>query len=882
VNYNIKTVKNENMLKNIRKNLTSAIAIILLAALFSSMLFTSAANAQTGPGGTVNKAGSYQGGGYDSTPYIPQGQKVAFTIETQAFLSVAPDPIGVGQELLINVWTTFAPGEGKYMNDFKVVITDPDGLTQTVDLLSYPDDGTSWFNYIPSKIGDYQFQFFFGGAYFPEGYFANGAWSESRTGAFANAIYNPSVYCTPAETRVTTVTVQKDFVIPWMLSLPDNEYWTRPVQPNMRDSWEMLGAYPWSFANIVGVTPNAWHDNYYGPFIPAVRTPHIVWSKTQNLAGIIGGEAGQTALLSSPGTPNVIYMGRAYQTRVETINGVPTNCAVCYDLRTGEVYYAIPIASGGITPTNIAYNYPSNPTSAVTVELTAISGGRLFKVNPTTGATTNFTIPTMTGNGSNYNLFFRDGYYYSFQGLKTNTANPAVNVTVTESYEGFLIKWNALGSSTNFDSRIVSNISVTLPLSYRTAYQTSTYGNILGSIDYESMITVQQHRFLYGGYYGYSLVAYDLANDGRILWNVTSQVSDQASAYRPTNVWVRDGVYVAQMELGLIQAWDLRTGKELWKTYTDVDYPWGAFWLYDEAAYGDLLYSVGYTGVWALNQYTGEVVWKWQDKAPPFETPYTSNDESIYAISSARVIGGLLYVTDGIHTVDQPVQRGQGMICLDANTGEFLWKLSGTRMQAGAASEGYLTAASNYDGTMYVLGQGPSKTSISGPQTAVSKGTGVVLTGKVLDQSPASLAKTAGGIACVADESMATWMDYSYLQMPIDGFYGNETIKGVTVFLTALNEDTCEYTYIGEAYTDSSGTYSFLWTPEKAGKYTVTATFDGSYAYGASSDTTAIGVVEGTASDGNNQPNFALYIAVSTIVMVAAVLFVGFLLLKKK
>jgi hypothetical protein len=830
----------------------------------------------------VDKTGSYQGGGYDAPSTIPNGKTAEFTINSLAFLSAAPGRIGVGQDLLVNMWITFPSGEGKYMNHFKVVITDPDEQTQTVDLLSYPDDGTSWFTYVPSKVGEYQFQLFFGGGYFPEGYYANGQWSETRTGVFANAIYNPSVYCTPAKSPITIVTVQKDFVLSWQLTLPDDAYWTRPVQPNMRNSYEMLGSYPFSYSNIVGSSSLAWKDNWYGPFIPAVTTPHLVWKRTQNLAGIIGGEAGQTSLLSSPGTPNLIYMGRAYQTRMEIINGVPTSCATCYDLRTGEIYYSIPTAQGGITPTNIAYNYEGGRSTGVGVELSTISGGRLLKINPSTGAvTTNISLPTLSGNGSNYNLLFRGGYYYSFQGIKSNSVNPAPNVTFVEAYEGYLIKWNSLGSSTNFNTRIESNVSVVLPRSYRTSYQISDYGNILGGLDPESMIMVQQHRFLYGGYYGYALEAYDL-NTGNWLWNYTSPRSEMSSAYRPTNIWVRDGMYIAQMELGSIKAWDLKTGRELWETHTDHDYPWGEFWLYDEAAWGDLIYSVGYTGVWALNQRTGEVVWQYHDPAMPFETPYTTGSEgSIYAISSARVIGNLLYITDGIHTTDQPVQRGWGMICLDAATGEFQWKLSGTRMQAGASAEGYLTAASNYDGTMYVLGKGESKTSISGPSTAVSKGGSIVLTGKVLDQSPISLGKTAGGIACVADESMSLWMDYNYLQLPIDGIYRNETVKGVMVVLTAEN-DNGDVIYIGEAYTDSSGTFSYLWKPEEIGKYTVTATFMGSNAYGLSSDTTAIGVVEATASDSNNQPNFALYIAISTIVMVIVVLLVGFLLLRKK
>jgi hypothetical protein len=301
--------------------------------------------------------------------------------------------------------------------------------------------------------------------------------------------------------------------------------------------------------------------------------------------------------------------------------------------------------------------------------------------------------------------------------------------------------------------------------------------------------------------------------------------------------------------------------------------------MYDEAAYEDLIYSTGYVGVTAHNETTGELVWHFAYPAPPFETEYTLDGESIYTVQDIRVIGGLVYVSDNKHTPEQPPTRGWGMYCLDAMTGELQWKLSGTRMIAGASAYGYLTAASTYDGTMYVLGKGQSKTSISGPQTAVTQGSGVVLTGKVLDQSPASLDKVAGGIACVADESMAMWMDYNYLQMPMGGFSGDETVKGVLVVLTAENEHG-EYTYIGETYTDGSGTFSYLWEPEEVGKYTVTATFQGSNAYGSSYDTTAIGVVD--ANSGNNQPHFALYIAISTIVMVVLILLVSFLLLKKK
>jgi hypothetical protein len=846
-----------------------------------SMLSISPALAKTS--GRVDTTNSPPGGGYEGPSTVPAGTHVDYTITDECFLSVTPNLVGVGQTILVNMWITFPSGEGKYMNGYNVVIKDPDGNSETVKLKSYVADGTSWFEYYAEQPGEYSFQFFFDGEYFPEGYWYNGQHSYNRTGVFSNAIYNPSVYCTPGESRVVTITVQEDYVRGWDLELPASTYWTHPVQPNMRNSWDELGNYPWIQANIVGVTGNAWTDNYYGPYIPAVNTPHIVWKRVNAVAGMIGGEAYTFSRLASGGTPAVIFMGRAYQTRNELINGVPTSCAVSYDLRTGKLYYARPVASGGVTPKYIGYwSGTSQASDTLTAELIALSGSgantRLLKIDPTTGAiSANISIPGWTGNGSAMDLFYRDGYLYSFQGLSSISDNPAPGVSFVSAYVGNLIKWSTQGTTTNFNSRIESNVTVTLPRSYRTAYQISDYGNILAAVDYETMISVQQHRFLYGGFYGYSLEATDLTT-GKQIWTFESKESEMSSAYRPTNVWVRNGLYIAEMELGSIKAWDLHSGKEAWTVLID-DWPWGEFWMYDEAAYQDWIYAVGYTGIWAINQVTGKVDWKYSDPAIAFETAYTAEGEPTYSVQDIRVVGGLLYVSNNEHTPTQPAKRGWGMICLNGTTGDLQWKVLGTRMQAGPAAYGYLTTQSNYDGTMYVLGLSPSKTSISGPQVAVSKGSSVVLTGSVLDQAPASLDIDPAGIACVSDKNMDVWMDYIHFQMPIDGLYHNVTIEGVPVMLYAENQETGESIYVGEAYTDATGSYSYLWTPDDVGMYTVTATFIGSNAYGASWDSTGVGVV---AEEKDSQPNFALYIICSTIVILVAVLLIIFLLVRKK
>ncbi len=71
--------------------------------------------------------------------------------------------------MLVNVWTTFPSGEGKYQVGYKVTITNPDGTTEDVNLKSYVADGTSWFTYIPQTVGTWTFVFNFAGEYFPAG-----------------------------------------------------------------------------------------------------------------------------------------------------------------------------------------------------------------------------------------------------------------------------------------------------------------------------------------------------------------------------------------------------------------------------------------------------------------------------------------------------------------------------------------------------------------------------------------------------------------------------------------------------------------------------------------------------------------------------------------
>jgi hypothetical protein len=148
-----------------------------------------------------------------------------------------------------------------------------------------------------------------------------------------------------------------------------------------------------------------------------------------------------------------------------------------------------------------------------------------------------------------------------------------------------------------------------------------------------------------------------------------------------------------------------------------------------------------------------------------------------------------------------------------------------------------LTAANDWDGTMYVFGKGLSATTVTAPNVVVSKGSGVVIQGTVLDQSPAQ-----PNTPCVTAASMQTQMEYLHLQQPIDGLWNNLTITGVPVTLTAIASDGSVID-IGTITTNGYyGTFGYTWVPPSEGQYTVVATFAGDDSYGSSAASTAVAV----------------------------------------
>ena len=296
-------------------------------------------------------------------------------------------------------------------------------------------------------------------------------------------------------------------------------------------------------------------------------------------------------------------------------------------------------------------------------------------------------------------------------------------------------------------------------------------------------------------------------------------------------ILMRDGYYNIHNAL---------TGAFMYKTET-MDYPWDepGFGAYTQSSAYGLLYRLGYGATYAFDWDTGKIVWKYSAVAfSPFETPYTNiNGTTVYSSYATTMIAdGKVYIQNGEHTTSQPVTRGWGLHCVNATTGELLWKIMGD-MNPQAVADGYLAATAPYDGHLYVFGKGKSTTTVEAPLTAVPKGTGVVIKGTVLDMSPAQ-----PNTPCVSKDSMTTQMQYLHLQQPIDGLWHNETITGVPVSLTAIRSDGT-YVDIGIVTSDGyHGTFSKSWTPPEEGDYNIVASFVGDGSYFSSSAATGLSV----------------------------------------
>ncbi len=837
---------------------------------------------------------------------LPAGVTPQYTINTTAYLSFTPNPIGVGQLLLVNMWTTPGMYHAFYANDYTVSIQFPNGSTITVGPFnSYLGDASAWLQIPVDQVGTWRFKLEYPGTYLPATNYTDrpGGFGASLFGTPGNQYYlGASVWYTPSHTDWQNLTVQQNFVSSWQDQPFPTGYWTRPIEPNNRGWANNVGNYPWSGVIYYPNGRILYSSNYkFTAYVTAPNSAHIAWKRQGAIAGMVGEGFGSQAFTGTSSQPSIIFQGRAYETYTKPGTGsTATTYLRSYDIRTGQTHWEYPVQTtttqsffgpiaSPIAPTSISYEFGSievpgaearagfTATLVATTASTTTTSGRILKFDPNTGAiTTNVTgLPPncaiqLSGGGGFFggagNFLYNDPYALAIQTIGSGAA---------AQYR--LINWSISGTSDNFTSRIMNNI--TWPQSS------------LGTCDFDAGIAVTASWVTPpGGQWciGYDILSIDLKT-GQQLFRIVSNDSLADNIQTPSSLVVNRGKIALAMQNLHWSFFNGRTGQKLYQTQ-QTNYPWGLWWAYATSSYDfneskSAVIATSYYGVYAFDWDNGNILWNFSSPSVPFEGPYGTNP----FFAGVQIADGKVFCYNTEHTPTAPITRGWRVYALNATTGQEVWSC-GTPGSIGAIADGYATVASYYDGFTYCYGPGQTTTTVTTPDTQVGSGIPIVIKGSVMDISPAQPNTPA-----VSDGSMRTWMEYLHLQAPIDGTFHNETVTGVPVTLTAINSDG-SVTDIGTVTTNGYyGTFTYAWTPPATGLYTIIASFAGSNSYGASQAGTglSIGTAQAsstpTPSGGGTQPgagvsysDIALLVIAAVIVIIIAIAIVGVLIARRR
>jgi hypothetical protein len=385
---------------------------------------------------------------------------------------------------------------------------------------------------------------------------------------------------------------------------------------------------------------------------------------------------------------------------------------------------------------------------------------------------------------------------------------------------------------------------------------------------------------------------------GAKLWEKTIQApANNYTVVQGPVDWESRVIFQDYKEGVIWAAYDLDSGDFLWESepQSPMDY-YGSTsegTLPGACAYGHL-YSSAYGGIlYCYDSRSGDLLWTYgnggegNSTASGFNWPYGNIPTQMQAIGN-----GVVYTVASVHTWPSPIYKGGLARAINATDGSEIWTISGVTMEFGmmsyAMADGFNTWFNGYDNEIYVVGRGPSATTVGAPDAGLSFGQSVVIRGSVTDISSGTTAdeqaaRFPNGVPVISDDSMTDWMGYIYQQKPLPS-----DAVGVDVTVSVLDSNNNFYD-IGTATTDTNGFYSYTWTPEIPGDFKVIATFGGTNGYWPSFAESSFTVMESAAATPAPTPQPAstadLYFLPMSIGIIVAIVVVGlllFLLLRKR
>jgi hypothetical protein len=346
--------------------------------------------------------------------------------------------------------------------------------------------------------------------------------------------------------------------------------------------------------------------------------------------------------------------------------------------------------------------------------------------------------------------------------------------------------------------------------------------------------------YFQGGYGIYS--AYSMTT-GQQLWveNITMDPFTE-NGNTGGSTAVGDGVWtIPSHQDGVIRGYSLATGTLLWTTSLMPSDSYDSIGGYSANVAGGTLYLVGFGGdIWSINMLNGTI--NWYTNTTTLQGPSGTNSPygvwPIWGFAQGGIADGVLFLEEG-HEYSPPLFIGAQQLAINCTNGQLVWDINAFDVDSHPViAYGIMTTLNAYDNQIYAYGMGPSATTVSAPQISVTTSTPVTITGTVTDISAgakqeAVAANFPNGLPAVSDASQSQFMESVYEQQPMPA-----NVTGVPVIISVIDSNG-NTRQIGTTTSDASGFYSFQWTPDITGHYTVIATFAGSNSYYGSSSETA-------------------------------------------
>jgi hypothetical protein len=757
----------------------------------------------------------------------------------------------------------------------RVTIEKPDGTTQTLDDITTDSTGGTGVNFTPDEEGIYKLQ-----THFPE--------QVTTADKKARRIPVGTVMLT-SDSEILELVVQTE-PAPYYEEIPiPTEYWTRPIDAQIREAYTIAGNWLYS------------PRNFFSPYNDGPETAHILWTKPITTGGIAGGALGTAELEALGyhgfecgdayegkwggrggfwGSGPVIVAGKLYYRDGAYDRPQITHCV---DLHTGEELWAKTFLDNRtITEAQVfywdSYNYHGvYPYLWVTVGSTwnafdAATGEWMFTVDNVPSGTTvygpkgeiyRYSISTaqarmlvwnMSAFGSMHGSWGRTVHLKTLNATEDSEAAQrawCLNTTIPTDLSGSV-------RAIFFEDRVIgASVSQTEVTSWGLSLEPSDEGDLLFKKTWNAPASWENENV-------------------SISWVAISSQGE-------------DGVFVVfAREHRKFYGFSCNTGEFLWET--EPEHYLNTYVGTECLIAYDTFISTGVSGItYGYDVTTGDLLWEYH-AVDPYQEILWAND---WWTKPLFVTDGKLYLGHMEHSSIDPKPRGAPFICLNVTTGEEIWRANGLFRQTywgarGIIGDSIIATMDTYDQRVYAIGKGPSYTTVTAPSIGVPLGNSVLIRGTVTDISPGTeeyglRTRFPDGVPAVCDDNMSDWMLYVYKQ-----FARPTDVLGVEVTISVLDPNGNSYE-VGTATSDDSGFYKLSFIPPVPGEYTVIASFEGSGAYYGSYSETAINVdpapeatPQSTATPAPMTDTYVLGIGTGSIIAIVAIGLLLILMLRKR